>query len=93
MGNDHDNAADEFSHFEQKFIERHGDLMSSNDLVAALGFPSLGALRQARRRKSFDLKMFKIDGRAGVFALSVDVAKYLWNLRNESEASKVWPVK
>lgn len=88
MSNESEANNQEYKDFEQSFINRRGDLMSSNDLVEVLGFASLGALRQARRRKSFKLKLFKIDGRAGVFALSVDVAKYLWNLKNESEEFK-----
>lgn len=85
MSNNFDLPKEDFRHFEQIIISKYGLLMSSNELVEILGYTSLGAFRQVRKRKKIDLKMFKMDGRAGMFALSVDVAKYLWNKRNESE--------
>lgn len=88
MSNYFDLAKEDFSHFEQEVISKYGLLMSSNDLVEILGYTSLGAFRQGRKRKKIDLKMFKMEGRAGMFALSVDVAKYLWQKRNESEAKR-----
>ena len=72
--------SDNFKHFEETVISKYGLLLSSTDLVDALGFCSLSSLRQACRRGHIKLKMFKIDGRTGKFALSTDVADYLWQL-------------
>ena len=70
--------------FESQVFEQFGLLMGSNELARALSFTSLASFRQACRRGKIPIPMFKIEGRAGRFAISTDVAKWLWKLRSEN---------
>lgn len=58
-------------------LARHGPLLSSGALIGALGFRTAAAFRQARRRGQVGVRTFRIDGRRGTFALTVDVARWL----------------
>lgn len=62
---------------EQDLLDRHGPLIGGEHLSQALGFVSLKAFRQARRRGRVDVHTFNIVGRRGSFALTSDVARWL----------------
>lgn len=70
--------------FEAYVVARYGLLVGSSVLTKALGFSSQSSFRQACRRGNISITMFKIKGRAGRFALSSDVAKWIWKLRSEN---------
>lgn len=72
----------DYEALESQVIKQFGLLMGSNELAEALGFTSLASFRQACRRGNIHIPMFKIEGRAGRFAISSDVAKWLWKLRS-----------
>ena len=74
--------------FEAHVVMRYGLLMGSNELMEALGFAALASFRQACKRGNINLPMFKIKGRSGRFALSHDVAKWIWKLRNEESVTE-----
>jgi len=61
--------------------QQHGPLLSGDTLVAALGYPSAAALRQARRRGKLAVPMFTLPGRRGYFSLTRDVAYWLAQAR------------
>lgn len=66
----------------------HGPILGGVDLARAMGYRSLAAFRQARRRGQIEVKLFTLPKRRGVFALGVDVAKWLAQAR---EANPVIP--
>jgi hypothetical protein len=52
-------------------------MLTSEQLQKVMGYRSIYALRQAITRKTFPIKIFKIDKRKGHFALVEDVACWL----------------
>jgi hypothetical protein len=60
---------------------QYGPLMDSVALARTLGFPSAGAFRQACYRGRISVPMFNVPGRTGRFALTLDVARWLWAMR------------
>jgi hypothetical protein len=77
-------TTDDLSELEGKLVGRYGALMGSAALAEALGFASVNTFRQACWRTKIDIPMFNVPGRAGRFAITYDVARWLWALR-ESE--------
>lgn len=71
-----------------KLIERHGELMGARVLSEAIGYPSLAAMNMAIKRGKLNIKTFEIEGRKGRYALTVDVANWLWNLKSGYEDKK-----
>jgi hypothetical protein len=62
-------------------IGRYGPLMGSAALAEALGFSSVGAFRQACWRGKVNIQLFNLPGRNGRFALTQDVVRWLWAMR------------
>jgi hypothetical protein len=56
---------------------QHGPILGGADLSRALGYRSLAAFRQARRRGQVEVKLFSLPNRRGVFALGIEVAQWL----------------
>lgn len=54
-----------------------GPLMGGEALAKALGCPTTAALRQSLSRGPTPIKLFKIEGRRGRFALTQDVAEWI----------------
>lgn len=66
--------------FEQLYEDlraRHGPILGGADLAQAMGYRSLAAFRQARRRGQVEIALFTLPNRRGVFALGLDVARWL----------------
>lgn len=61
--------------------QKHGALLGGTALLAALGYPSAAALRQARRRGKITVPMFNLPGRRGYFCLTREVADWLAQAR------------
>lgn len=55
----------------------HGPLLGGNALATALGHSTAASFRQARHRGQVDIHIFKVPGRRGHFALTLDVADWL----------------
>ena len=68
-------------HLSRDLTDRHGPILGGVALARALGFGSLAALRQARRRRQVEVKLFALPHRRGAFALCVDVARWLAEAR------------
>ncbi len=71
---------DEVARREARLVVRYGELLTLADLVEVLRYPSLGAIRQARRRGSLNVATYRISGRQGWFATATAVAEYLTSL-------------
>ncbi len=61
----------------EDLLARHGPILGGADLAKAMGYRSLAAFRQARRRGQVEVDLFTLPNRRGVFALSIDVARWL----------------
>jgi hypothetical protein len=62
-------------------LRTHGPLLGGEALASALGHRSAASLRQARRRGQVTIELFMVPNRRGWFALTLDVADWLANLR------------
>ena len=58
-----------------------GPVLKGSDLVRALGFDTMEALRQAKRQKRVGVTVFTAPARKGLFAYTCDVADWLCDLR------------
>jgi hypothetical protein len=72
----------------QNLFEKWGPMMGGIGLAKALGFPTTSAMRQAIARDQVSLKLFKIAGRRGRFALTQDVSNWLSKQAEETDTSK-----
>lgn len=63
-------------------LAEYGPLLTGQDLVAALGYPTPAAFWQARRCGRVQVRTFRIPGRRGTFALTTDVAGWLLDAAN-----------
>ncbi len=73
---------------ERELMAKHGPLISNDDLRQALGYPSMGAFRQALSRKIMPVPVFTLPNRRGKHALVKDVALWLSQQR-EAAASQM----
>ena len=65
------------SQLESELMELYGPLLTGEALRRSLGYPSMGALRQAVARGKAPVPMFQLKDRRGKFALAKDVAYWL----------------
>jgi hypothetical protein len=63
--------------FEERLTQRHGLMLPSAALAAALGYPTMRAYHQAVSRRTIPVPLFQIEHRRGRFALARDVARWL----------------
>ena len=59
-------------------------LVAGPELWLALGFRNAAAFRKARSRKALEVRVFKLPGRRGVFALRRDLDDWLTSLGEEA---------
>lgn len=63
---------------------KYGPLVGGFTLAKLLGLPSADALRQARKRGTLPVRVFKVEKRRHWFALTEDVAAWLSGLRHQT---------
>jgi len=73
---------------ELDLMDRYGPVVTGDSLREVLGFPSMGALRQAITRGTISVTIFEIENRRGKFALIKDVAIWLADNRNNAKVIK-----
>lgn len=76
---------------EAQLLGLYGPMMGPSELREALSYRSADALRQAIARKRVDLPLFEIEGRRGKFALTSDVAAWLYVRRSGSVLARRGP--
>lgn len=64
-------------------MERFGPLMGGADLRRALGFRSDVTFHRAARLGQLPVKVFKIEGRRGKYALTTEVAQWLCRISTD----------
>lgn len=67
-----------------QFVQKFGPILSSAELVKALGYKSTAAYRQAVTRDTVPVPLFQIPNRRGRFALARDVAIWLSQQRQRA---------
>jgi len=60
-----------------KLISSFGPLLTGQDLYSAIGYKTYSAFHRGQLCGEIGVHVFKIPGRKGWFALTVDVAKWL----------------
>lgn len=65
------------SSLESDLLGRFGPVMTGDELLRALGYPSREAFRQSLVRQTVAIPMFDLEYRRGKFALVKDVARHL----------------
>ena len=73
--------------FLRELVNRHGEVVGGNALRLLLGFPTVDAMKRAIARGTLKLPTFLISGRKGRFALTVDIAKYLLEIKSAGAAT------
>ncbi|QCB48732.1 hypothetical protein E5678_13540 [Hydrogenophaga sp. PAMC20947] len=68
----------------EQFVQQFGPILSSAELVKALGYSSMAAYRQAITRDTVPVPLFQIRNRRGRFALARDVAIWLSEQRRSA---------
>ena len=67
----------------ESMLRLHGPLLGGDVLIAALGHRTAASLRQARRRGQVVVPLFTVPNRRGWFALTLDVADWLADIRGD----------
>lgn len=78
---------------ELTLIKQFGPLLSNELLCRSLGYPTMGAFRQALSKKRVPIAVFSIPNRNGKFALTKDVAKWLAAQKAMAGSAPVLPNK
>ena len=65
--------------------DRYGVVLDHIQLREILGYRTTSAFKRAIENERLGFKVFNIPGRRGKFALSADVAQWLWQARQEAE--------
>lgn len=65
---------------ELQLMQLHGPLIGGIELQKSLGFRSAASFRRAVKLNLIDLKIFEIANRKGMFALTSDVANWLYEI-------------
>lgn len=68
---------DAISSYTAFLLDRYGPLLTREDLVKILGFPTPTAFDRYQQRGHLDLKLVRPPNRRGTFAHARDVARYL----------------
>lgn len=79
-------ASRRHAEFEIRLTRALGPIVAGTALSRALGYPSQAAFRQAAYRERLPIPVFKIEGRRGYFALTADIATWLFKHQKRSPA-------
>lgn len=65
-----------------QLVQTYGHLMGGHDLVRISGCSSRRDLTMKAKAGRVGFRVFQIEGRTGAFALTQDIANWLWELRS-----------
>lgn len=66
-------------------LATYGVVVGGSELTRALGFRTQSAFRKASERGALKLRLFRMPGRRGRFALTTELATWLWWQRQHPE--------
>ena len=61
----------------ERLLKQYGPTLTGTELYAALGFKTYAAFHRVLSRGNLGVKVFKLPGRRGWFAATLDVADWL----------------
>ena len=67
----------------QTLESTYGLLMDNAQLRKALGYRTQSAFDRAMKHRQIGVRIFRVPGRTGWFALAADVAAWLWSVREQ----------
>lgn len=70
-----------YDEFERRLISALGATVGGSVLTKALGYPTQDAFRKASHRGRLPVQTFEMAGRRGRFAVTTDIAQWLWDQR------------
>ena len=70
-----------YDDFECRLISALGATVGGRALTKALGYPTQDAFRKASHRGRLPVRTFEMVGRRGRFAVTTDIAQWLWDQR------------
>ncbi len=70
-----------YEDFEYRLISALGATVGGRALTMALGYPTQDAFRKASHRGRLPVRTFEMVGRRGRFAVTTDIAQWLWDQR------------
>jgi hypothetical protein len=73
---------------ESRLMRTLGAVIGGGELSRTLGYPTQGAFRQAFVRDRLPVPVFVLEGRRGRFALTSDIANWLWTQRSAPQERK-----
>jgi hypothetical protein len=83
--NPHDGKAENIESLEDleaRMMRTFGAVIGGGELSRTLGYTTQGAFRQAFARDRLPVPVFFLEGRRGRFALTSDIANWLWTQRS-----------
>ena len=73
--------SESYEAFETRLIRALGATVGGETLSRALGYPTQDAFRKASHRGRLPVRTFEMVGRRGRFAVTTDIAQWLWDQR------------
>lgn len=70
-----------------ELVQSYGHLIGGHDLVRISGCSSRRDLTMKTKSGRVGFRVFSIEGRAGAFALTRDIANWLWGLRSTASVA------
>lgn len=70
--------------FRRELVGVLGPVLGGAQLAAALGYRTADAFGKAARTNRLPIPTFSIAGRRGRYAMTIDLANWLWAVRNAS---------
>lgn len=70
--------------FREELVRALGPMLGGAKLAAALGYRTADAFGKAARGNRLPIPTFEIEGRRGRYAMTTDLANWLWSTRNAS---------
>lgn len=67
--------------FERKLVDMLGAVVGGCVLAKALGHRTQASFRKAHQRGTIPVSTFELDGRRGRFAITTDLAGWMWRQR------------
>lgn len=88
----HDQGAAEwesYNDFERRMVGTLGATVGGSALTKALGYPTQEAFRKAFQRGRLPVVTFELEGRRGRFAITAEIAGWLWAQRKRGTAAAI----
>lgn len=83
--NQTDRDSEELERLRADLLSRYGVMLDHIQLREVLGYRTASAFQRAITLGRIGVRVFNVPGRRGKFALSADVARWLWSAKKRAE--------